>query len=52
MQNLHMKGDIVHQYIETNVMHFLFDLLRITGLYILEQLLAYPQEAPRKQHLI
>jgi hypothetical protein len=34
-----------HQYSETNVMHFLFNLLRIKGLYIFRALLAHPQEA-------
>jgi hypothetical protein len=36
---------IVHQYSETNVMHFLFNLLRINGLYMFRPLLAHPQEA-------
>jgi hypothetical protein len=30
---------------ETNVMHFLFSLLRIIGLYMFPALLAHPQEA-------
>jgi hypothetical protein len=33
------------QYCETNVMHFLFSLLRIKGLYMFPALLAHPQEA-------
>jgi hypothetical protein len=33
-------------------MHFLFNLLRIKGLYILQALLALPQEAPHKRHLV
>jgi hypothetical protein len=36
---------IVYQYSETNVMHFLFSLLRIKGLYMFRALLAHPQEA-------
>jgi hypothetical protein len=36
---------IVHQYSETNVMHFLFSLLRINGIYMFRALLAHPQEA-------
>jgi hypothetical protein len=39
------------QHSETNVMHFLFILLRIKGLYIFRALLAYPQEALHKRHL-
>jgi hypothetical protein len=35
----------VYQYSETNVMHFLFNLLRIIGLYMFRALLAHPQEA-------
>jgi hypothetical protein len=37
---------------ETNVMHFLFNLLRIKVLYMIRVLLAHPQEAINKQHLI
>jgi hypothetical protein len=33
------------QYIETNVMYFLFNLLRIKGLYMFRALLSHPQEA-------
>jgi hypothetical protein len=40
------------QYSETNVMHFLFSLLRIMGLYMLRALLAHPQEALNKRHLV
>jgi hypothetical protein len=36
------------QYNETNVMHFLFDLLRIKGLYMFRALLAHPHEALHK----
>jgi hypothetical protein len=35
---------IVYQYSETNMMHFLFNLLRIKGLYMFRALLAHPQE--------
>jgi hypothetical protein len=42
----------IHQYSETNVMHFLFSLLRIKGLYIFRELLAHPQEALHKRHLV
>jgi hypothetical protein len=43
---------IVHQYSETNVMHFLFHLLKINGLYMFRALVAHPQEAIQKQHLV
>jgi hypothetical protein len=43
---------IVYQYSETNVMHFLFSLLRIKGLYMVRALLAHPQEALSKRHLV
>jgi hypothetical protein len=36
---------MVYQYNEINVMHFSFNLLRIKGLYMLQALLAHPQEA-------
>jgi hypothetical protein len=36
---------IAYQYSETNVMHFLFNLLRIKGLYMFRALLAHPHEA-------
>jgi hypothetical protein len=42
----------VYQYSETNVMHFLFNLLRINGLYMFRALLAHPQEALHKRHLV
>jgi hypothetical protein len=42
----------VYQYNETNVMHFSFNLLRIKGLYMFGGLLAHPQEALRKLHLV
>jgi hypothetical protein len=41
-----------YQYSETNVMHFLFNLLRIKGLYMFRALLAHPQEALHKRHLV
>jgi hypothetical protein len=37
---------------ETKVMLFLFNLLRITGLYMFRALLAHPQEALHKLHLV
>jgi hypothetical protein len=43
---------IINQYNETNVMQFSFNLLRIKGLYMLRTLLAYPQEALHKRHLV
>jgi hypothetical protein len=41
-----------NQYSETNVMHFPFNLLRIKGLYMFRALLAHPQEALHKRHLV
>jgi hypothetical protein len=41
-----------NQYSETNVMHFVFSLLRIKGLYMFRALLAHPQEALHKRHLV
>jgi hypothetical protein len=35
----------LNQYSETNVMHFLLNLLRIKGLYMFRALLSHPQEA-------
>jgi hypothetical protein len=46
------KDTEVHQYSETNVMHFLFSLLRINGLYMFRALLAHPQEAIHKRYLV
>jgi hypothetical protein len=42
----------VYQYWKTNVMHFLFSLLKIKGLYMLRASLAHLQEALHKRHLI
>jgi hypothetical protein len=43
---------IVHQWSKTNVMHFLFNLLKIKGLYMFRALFAHPQEALHKRHLV
>jgi hypothetical protein len=40
------------QYSETNMMHFSFSLLRIKGLHMFRALLAHPQEALHKRHLV
>jgi hypothetical protein len=42
----------LHQHSETNVMHFLFNLLRIKGLYMFRTLHACLQEAINKRHLV
>jgi hypothetical protein len=42
----------VYQYSETNVMYFLFNLLRIKSLYMNRTLLAHPQEVLYKEHLV
>jgi hypothetical protein len=41
-----------YQYSETNVMHFLFILLRINGLYMFRALLSHSQEALHKRHFL
>jgi hypothetical protein len=43
---------IVYQYSETNVMHILFSLLNVTGLYLFRALLTHSHEALNKQHLV
>jgi hypothetical protein len=42
----------VTQCNETNVMHFLFNLLKIKSLYIFRTLLAHLQEVLHKRHLV
>jgi hypothetical protein len=42
----------VYQYNETNLMHFIFNLLRIMGLYMFRKLVVHPQEGLHKRHLI
>jgi hypothetical protein len=42
----------MHQYNETKVMHFSFNLLRIKSLYMFRALLAHPQEALHKRQLV
>jgi hypothetical protein len=41
-----------YQYSETNVMNFLFNLLRIKGIYMFRALISHPQEALNKRHLV
>jgi hypothetical protein len=48
-QEVNVSGN---QYSETNVMYFLFILLRIKGLYKFRALLAHPQEVLHKRHLV
>jgi hypothetical protein len=43
---------IIHQYSTTNVMHFLFNLLRIKILHMFRALFAHLQEALNKRHLV
>jgi hypothetical protein len=43
---------IGYQHTETNVMKFSFILLRIKGLYMFEALLAHPQKALHKRHVV
>jgi hypothetical protein len=42
----------MQQYNETSVMHFSFNLLRIKGFNMFRALLAHPQEALNKRHLV
>jgi hypothetical protein len=35
------QSEVQHKYSKTNVIHFLFNLLRIKGLYIFLELLVY-----------
>jgi hypothetical protein len=46
------KVIIVYQSSETNVMNFLFNLLRTKALYMFRALLAHPQKALHKLHLV
>jgi hypothetical protein len=39
----------MYQYSETNVMHVLFNLLRISGFYMFRALLAHPQKVLNKR---
>jgi hypothetical protein len=56
--SLHKAGYVsslmVNQYNEINVMHFSFNLLRMkdSTTYIFRALLAHPQEALNKRHLV
>jgi hypothetical protein len=47
-----VQRGIENQYSATNVMHFLFNLLRIKGLYMFRALLPHPQEALHKRNLV
>jgi hypothetical protein len=42
----------LYQYSETNVMHFLFSLLRIKGLYMFWASLTHPHEGPHERNLV
>jgi hypothetical protein len=53
IQVSHLNATVTfNQYSETNVMHFLFNLLGIKGLYMFRALLAYPREALHKRRLV
>jgi hypothetical protein len=43
---------LCYQYSESNVMHVLFSLLRIKGLYMFRALLVHPQKVLNKRHLV
>jgi hypothetical protein len=42
----------VSQYNKTDVMHYLFNILRIKGLYMFRALLAHPRRRYKKRHLV
>jgi hypothetical protein len=42
----------LYRYNETNVVHFSINLVKIKSLYVFRELLAHPQEAPHKRHLV
>jgi hypothetical protein len=50
--SLYYEDHLVNQYSETNVTHFLFNVLRIKGLYMFQALLSHPQEVLHKRHLV
>jgi hypothetical protein len=47
-----MLNFLSHRYSKTNVVHFLFSLLRIKGLYMFRALLAHLQEVQHKWQLV
>jgi hypothetical protein len=49
---LAVNSDTRVQASETNVMHLLFNLLKIKGLYMFRALRAHPHEALNKWHLV
>jgi hypothetical protein len=49
---LKVKSIVGYQYRESNVMHFVFSLLRTKGLYMFRELLAQPQKVQHKRHLV
>jgi hypothetical protein len=51
-ENDKMMIHVRYQYSETNVMHCLFSLLKIKGLYMFREFLAHPQEALHKRYLV
>jgi hypothetical protein len=50
--SLYYEDHLVNQYSETNVMHLLFSVLRIKGLYTFQALHSHPQEVLHKRHLV
>jgi hypothetical protein len=50
-KNFEVITEWINQYSETNMMHFLFNLLGIKGLYMFWTLLAHPQEMLHKRHI-
>jgi hypothetical protein len=52
MMNVQIMGFCQYHYSETKVMHFLFGLLRINGIYVFRALITHPQEGLHKRHLV
>jgi hypothetical protein len=52
IRNDEVKGQSHALENKTNVMHFIFNLLGINGLYMFQGLLVHPQEALYKRHLV
>jgi hypothetical protein len=50
--SVEIKNEWRYQYSETNVMHFSINLLSINGIYIILSVIALPQEALHKLHLV
>jgi hypothetical protein len=50
--NMQNMGFCQYQRSESNLMHFLYNLLRIKSLYMFRALIAHPQEKLHKRHFV